>query len=763
MVTTTERLSYTPDDDIRVHEEGAIRLLCRPFQSHEAGIPEWAKNGADEYAALNRSEGARVILIIINQARAGRDSSISCLDFGGISSAKIESDFRVWADPEASRRGRAASDVQGGHGNGGKCYMTQMFERHALLESVKDGVGCRYGVVGGSIRFGYIPDRRTGRDYAAKDLRAAFTGSLAGVGVNIDTVSALVESALAEADGYTLITGVGAKGYGRRIPVNQLVEALTTHPQMIRTLELCRVYVIVDGEPFDGGRALALPEITPMPGAEQPRVIDVPETLRDQVSGETVSTTGDGALPTGKLTLRTSDVSMRWNRKFRHNITFHSRSGFIGSVPMTDIDAQSTYRDRMYGHCDIDALEDFKQNDRGRLAEGPLSRAVLAWIEDQVQRYCREFEQRERRRHDQQEKDELARMNEALDRWKNQFLNEVMRGIWGTGGDGGGGGGTSTPLPRGVPVRIELVMSAHRAGVGVSFRPRLRFYDANGTHVRPVPYHWVSEDTNVAMVDEDLNIVNTFAHGTTRIYAETLDASRLNSNAADLEVVRIRRISIEPRELNMAVGGRGKLSALCELGDGSEVDDVMVVWTENNPLIARVSAAGFVFGFGAGDTEVSAGDDHSMTHEPAIVHVTDDDGGGDRRGRGYPQVKVSEIDPDPETGDDVIFSRDDPPVMQRPIDVERNIWWINSAAPLARVYLDARRGYGYESREWRIYHLERYVDIMAQIAMTHGPDQGEDLAVGDWILRWGEHVADIQAAAADSLGSFIDHGTLPGA
>jgi hypothetical protein len=755
-----ETLSYTPDDDIRVHEEGAIRLLCKAFQSHEAGLPEWAKNGADEYARLNRPEAARVIVIIINQPSGGRHSSISCLDFGGITSAKIESDFRVWADPDASRRGRMAADIQGGHGNGGKCYMTQMFEQHAVLETVKNGRGCRYGVAGGSIRFGYIPDRRSGREYPVPDLRGALRESLGRLHVDIDALDALIQPALREADGYTLLTGVGAKGYARRIPISQLIEALIAHPQMIRTLELCRVHVVIDGMPFDGGRALSLPDITPMPGAEEPRVIAIPDMLTDPISGESVSTRSGDSLGSGCLTLRTSDVSMRWNKKFRHNIIFYSRSGFIGALPMTDVDAQSTYRDRIYGRCDLDALEEFKQNDRGRLADAPLSRAVTSWIGEQVQRYCSEFEQRERRRHDQAEKDELARMNEALDRWKNQFLNEVMRGIWGTGGDNGATRPYPPPLPSGLPARVELHMSAHRAGVGVSLKPRLRFFNAAGAQVRAVPYRWVSEDTNVAFVDEDLNIVNTFSHGTTRIYAETLD-SRLTSNAADLEVVRIRRIRIEPQETQIAVGGRGKLTAICELGDGTEAQDVMVVWTENNPLIARVSAAGFVFGFGAGNTEVSAGDDHCMSRDPALVHVTSGDGGTDRRGRGYPQVKVSEIEPDPETGEDVMFSRDDPPVLQRPVDVERNIWWINSAAPLARLYLNAARGYGYNSREWRIYHLERYVDIMAQIALTHGPEQGEELAVGDWILRWGEHVADIQAAAAESLGSFIDSGILP--
>ncbi len=57
-------LKYTPDDDVKVHEEGAIRLICTPFQTHENGLPEWVKNAADEYARAGRHETQRAIVLI---------------------------------------------------------------------------------------------------------------------------------------------------------------------------------------------------------------------------------------------------------------------------------------------------------------------------------------------------------------------------------------------------------------------------------------------------------------------------------------------------------------------------------------------------------------------------------------------------------------------------------------------------------------------------------------------------------------------------
>ncbi len=41
---------------------------------------------------------------------------------------------------------------------------------------------------------------------------------------------------------------------------------------MMRTLELCKVYAVINGELFNKGRPLTLPEIEPMEGAEQPKL-----------------------------------------------------------------------------------------------------------------------------------------------------------------------------------------------------------------------------------------------------------------------------------------------------------------------------------------------------------------------------------------------------------------------------------------------------------------------------------------------------------
>lgn len=757
------QFEYIPDDDVRIHEAGTIKLLCTAFLSHESGLPEWLKNSADAYAREDAPEQKRVIVVIFNFGRKSLRPSISCLDFSGMTSNTIIDHFRNWASPDAALQGAKTSAVQGGHGNGGKCYMTHMFEDYSQIYTVKQGKGNIYGVKGSSIRFGFIPNPNDGRDFSVPNIRHEIEKVLSTLGCPLHNFSNESLEALEMADGFTLVTGVGPRVYGNKIPYRQLIGNLKDHPQMIQTLNLCKVFVVVNGEPFERGKRLTLPRISPMEGAEEPRVIQVPDTLEDPSSGEQISTTNGDVMPQGNLILRTSDKSMRWRKKGRHNIIYRAKSGYIGYVGIPELDIQSPYRDQIYGECYLEALEPFKQNERARLANTPLTRALERFLSEQINAYAKEFEARDRRHTNQQEKNFVSRMNEALDRWKNRFLNEILQGMWGKDDIGPPPPPPPPPsLPLGNPARLELSLSHQKAGVGVSLRPTLKFFDTNGSRIRTVPYIWVSEDNNVAMVNEDLMIINTFAVGQTSIYAETLDR-KIRSNKVPLEIVKIHEIKIHPQEIQLLAGSRQKLEAICKLANKDETSDIYLVWTEDNPNIARVSPSGLVFGFEPGETQVSVGDDKCEAKEPAIIKVIPfkDRGKGDQRGLGYPTVLISEVDTEPDTGEHRFFSSEIPPVWQDAIDVNRKIWWINSAAPLARMYSDTLLGYGYSSREWRMYHLERYIDIMVQIALTHGPSERESISVGEWILKWGEQVSEIQANAASSLSEFIATGKLP--
>lgn len=754
---------YTPDDDIKVHEENAIKLLCTHFQSHESGLPEWVKNSADAYAREDAPEFKRVIVIIFDDGGDKGIPSISCLDFCGMTSTHIEQNFRVWADPDAARRNAKTEAIQGGHGNGGKCYMTQMFDKYSLLYTVKQGKRCVYGVLGGSIRFGYIPDKQSGRDVPIQDIKTELNRALSLIrrSLRVDDLPRAARRALEQADGFTLVIGVGPKNYGGRRFFQHLAEDIKNHPQMVKSLQFCKVYILLNGKQMSNYNPISLPKIEPLEGFEDPLVINIPDELQDPRSEVKVSTTENGKYPAGKLVLYTSKVSMRWNMKSRHVIIYKAQSGYIGYIPITELDVQSPHRDKIYGECQLEILERYKQNDRARLADSALTRAVNKFISDKVQEYADKIEGKFKREQGLKEVSKLKEINDFLDQWKNQLLDEFEAGFSGPSGIGlMPESSRSNELPEGEPERVELEMVYDTAGLGVSLKPKIKFLDKDGKPLRPVPFRLVSEDENVAMVDDSLNIINTVGYGRTLIYVETLD-KKIRSKKAPLEVVRITNISILPEEIKLPIGSRRKLDAICQLDNHEKRKNVCLIWEVGDPNVASVSSTGMVYGHKIGKTGIMARDKTCKADMPAFIEVIpgDGQGTGNEKGRVYPRVLISGVHPDPVTGKPVNFSPDDPPVCQRPSDVDMNIWWINSSAPLARSYLES---YGVGSREWRMYHVERLIEVLAQIFLKRKSDWDEmTLKSNEWLTEWGYRTAEIQKKVASELKEFIDKGVLP--
>jgi len=259
---------YTPDAEIEIHKVGAIRQMCRPFLSHENGLPELIKNSAAAYLREDRPEGERVIVVTFSSRMRSTPAKIGCLDFVGMTREQIEGDFRNWGDPDAATRSSGA-DIRigelGGHGNGGKCYLTQMFEEYAILHTARNGRGCKYGVGGGSVTFGYVPNARVGRDFKVPKMSDEIEAALADTGVKTARFPEQVRVAMKKARGFTFVCGVKPKDWTGRRAVDNLLQNLLVHHQMTTPLQLCSIYATVDGSAYNEGKPLSLPSIEPMP------------------------------------------------------------------------------------------------------------------------------------------------------------------------------------------------------------------------------------------------------------------------------------------------------------------------------------------------------------------------------------------------------------------------------------------------------------------------------------------------------------------
>lgn len=748
----SEGIEFTPDESVHVHEEGAIRLICAAFRSHEDGLPEWIKNSSDMYTRRDAVPSASVIVVLLQDGVRGSGAMVGCLDFGGMSTADIEQRFRNWADPDA------AGDVpmtEGGHGNGGKCYMTQLFGGYSYIHTLYQGRGNRYGFKGGSFKPGYFPSPAQSRGYKVDDSNAELEQALKPFRLTVADLPKAAQTAWKENKGFTLVLGVGAKQLSRnRIPARQWMDKLRGHQQMVRSLQRNEIFVFHNGE-VQHATPLKLEEIRPIPGAESPRTISIPAGLPDPDTGDTVDT---GAVEgKSRLVLRTSDVSMRWSLKPRHTIngwTHDGRSTGYWEVPAL---SRQGYSEKIYGDVYLDELAEYKQNDRRNHSDAPLTRAIREWISQQIEEYCAEFVKLDRLQASKEEQAELSRLNDQLNEWKNKFLEREFGGI-GEGGARGKGGKPQRPrLPRGEVARVVLAISHNHAGQGVTFRPSLDFFDASGSRVRAIPFKWESSDWAVATVDEDLNMITTHAPGTVSITVVCKD-SGIRSNTVMLEVLDIVSVDLSPAEMEIRAGSRLPITATVTTKDGRTLQGLYLIWTEDNADIVSVGSGGMAFGLTPGESSVAAGDNQALSTTPTRVKVLERGEKGKDGGSGFPRILLSEIDDDPLGEVPPVFSEAEPPVYQRVQDVDLNIWWINMASPLARRYIDTVRGGGSNSREWRVYLLERYIEVMVKILLTYDFTHGQDLTFETMLRRWEEESIVMQQRAAASLQGFLQGG-----
>lgn len=740
------------DSGIRVHERGVIAQLCSLFRSHEQGLPEWFKNAAGAYARVNASTEQRVLTLFFGRVASGEEY-IALLDHVGMTVEDLEQRFANWGDPDAHISDIDTEEiVEGGHGNGGKCYMTQMFTAVSYLHTVRGGRGSRYGFVGDDPHPGWFPDKKQGRGFPVARASDELKRVLTELGIDLIRLPEEVRTAVASSDGFTLVVGIGPKQFRARDHFRSLVENIVHHPQMVITTKTNRIFVVDDGRSVSGMCPVTLEEIEPHEFAPEPKMIPIPEQLRDPVSGDLCATGAPGSR--GRLILRTSKRSMRRKLRGRHHITYFAHGRPRGFKRMENI-SRSAWADKMYGECYLDAVADFETPDRSHLSESPLTRALEEWVKLQVLAYEEEFRSRERLEASQEERNKLSELNRVLDKWKNEFLDEAS---FGAGAQGRGPGtGRRTPrraLPAKEPVQVSVRSPYQKAGVGVWLKIRPRFVDSDGIEVQPPAYQWFSSDWAVATVDN--NSIVTHTPGEVDLWLETVDR-KLRSNHVNIRVLDTVSATVDPESIEIKAGQVQQLTAMVTDREKSKHTDVFMTWLQDDSSVVGVTASGKIIGRKPGITNVYPVDDRCVaTPNACRVSVVPAEGVGDKEGKAYPQILLSEIDPDPlnPDGETVHLSPEDGPVHQpTPQHVENNIWWINLQCPLAKFYFRA----GAESPEWRSYHVERLIEALVKIRLAMDFQVADEELTFDEVERkWREVAAEVQKRALEELRPILE-------
>ena len=443
--------------------------------NHGKGVVEWLKNSLDAYL-VRRSEGLEresggwpVHVHLIDGARGRSGPNLAIVDFAGGTYTDVRDFLLTWFDTTAAARGRKAGpgSLTGGHGNGGKFYMREMWRRDARFCTYLEG---RFS----SLVVDKASDGTCGYwecedvEMAWRDaLVQAFDGSgLSGreiEGFVVQHDPAIIDDLDADRRGFTVVLGLRARQIksandvvsGSRWRVQELLESIRSAPTSHRPLQELAIRVASGGKL--GIERLEPERIEEDPDWE-PKRYPLPAAIPDPdapASKIPLTTSLDGDV--GELIVRQAKSSLTGKMRSRNSVTvFDSGNNPVGSFPIPDLHAGSTDYTRFL-FCELrlefPEIEDHVENDRESFRNSPQIDALKDWMRQRIGACVEEIEEETRESQRQRELQAASTLNAMLNDYARWFLRELETEVFvdwldeeggGEGGDGigaGGGGG----------------------------------------------------------------------------------------------------------------------------------------------------------------------------------------------------------------------------------------------------------------------------------------------------------------------------------
>jgi hypothetical protein len=235
-------------------------------------------------------------------------------------------------------------------------------------------------------------------------------------------------------------------------------------------------------------------------------------------------------------------------------------------------------------------------------------------------------------------------------------------------------------------------------------------------------------------------------------------ADDTESNRVTLEVLKLDQIVLDPEEVEVESGSGKFLEPVVADEEGRVEQGIYLCWDQGDDTIADVGRTGKVTGRQPGTTTVIAHDDNAESMPAASVKVVPSESQDGDSGR--PKILLSEVDEDPFGDGPPAFTPEEPPVYQRPIDVSRNVWWINMASPLASWHLERADGDVRDSAEFRGYLIERYIEALAQVILSSDLED-EEMGYDAFVRKNAEQTTRMQRWVSEKLTGFLENGSLP--
>lgn len=249
--------------------------------------------------------------------------------------------------------------------------------------------------------------------------------------------------------GFTVVRGENPERFSGRATIASILDRLRLHPQARRLLAHKQVIALAHGQSW--GRRLEPPTVAPRPGFEKARETPLPRAFEH--NGETFALRTK-EYPDGKLILRTSEVPLTRSSDLAalNTIDVIGEIGCIASYRMNELGflRYAPEAEFIYGECECPLLEDPRhdsvRNDREKLVENELTRALLEWIRVRVDELAEELAEKRRAEKKTRDLRQASLFNQLLDKWKNRFMVQLTAELFGGSGIGesfggiGGGG-----------------------------------------------------------------------------------------------------------------------------------------------------------------------------------------------------------------------------------------------------------------------------------------------------------------------------------
>jgi hypothetical protein len=452
-------LSVSIIEERNVIDDHLLDIIGNEFKfSHEKGIPEWIKNSVDAYIRRDPPvpDDQQHIVLHFTDGSKSEPPIFECVDFCGMTSDDIDKALKRWGDPKAASRG-LNKRVFGGHGNGGKFYMRQMFERSHFITYRNAKLNI----------FGFNEHRKYGFARGFRDKACSPKDALKLAGIcDLPIPQGAVDQILKGDTGFTVVRGIRPTKIKGAVPLARLCEKVRFHPQARKIVQRKPIHVLHNGQIVL--ERLTGEQIELRPSFENLPPIPIPRTLPYEEDGHVEQIEfANKKYPPGQLKLMVAKEPFGRNSRISelNCIDILGEIGVIASYRIHELPYLKQYAQAefIFGECYCHILEDPDEdcvkNDREKLIDGPKTRALLRWITEKVDEAGKDIENEEAKERKLQNLKLTDEFNKILNTWKNQFmdtlLGEVLGGpgigttVGGAGQDGTGGGARAKSITKG--------------------------------------------------------------------------------------------------------------------------------------------------------------------------------------------------------------------------------------------------------------------------------------------------------------------------